>query len=228
MTDGVLAKETGAQRRAEIVDAAERCAKANGLHQLKLRDVAKEAGCSLGNLYNYFQNKEEIVEALVDREVARFINTISTRCLDESMPLYDKLRLGFEHIVDVYLDPESVRLPIFIASESLINPRVRELKAKADQRLRRTVMDLILSDKTNGEVPVEKLRTQIFLIRSFLESLRGAFFFGVDLDRETVKKMAVERLMLMVLFDRSEWRGKTLGDVVSTSEVFRASQHSPN
>lgn len=39
------------QHRREIVDAAERLVKGNGLHQLKLRDIAKESGKSLGNLY---------------------------------------------------------------------------------------------------------------------------------------------------------------------------------
>lgn len=51
------------QHRREIVDAAERLVKGNGLHQLKLRDIAKESGKSLGNLYNYFQNKEAIISA---------------------------------------------------------------------------------------------------------------------------------------------------------------------
>lgn len=32
------------QHRREIVDAAERLVKGNGLHQLKLRDIAKDFG----------------------------------------------------------------------------------------------------------------------------------------------------------------------------------------
>ena len=65
------------QHRREIVDAAERLVKGNGLHQLKLRDIAKESGKSLGNLYNYFQNKEAQKASLPygcfskDRAVAR-------------------------------------------------------------------------------------------------------------------------------------------------------------
>lgn len=34
------------QHRREIVDAAERLVKGKGLHQLKLRDIAKESGKS--------------------------------------------------------------------------------------------------------------------------------------------------------------------------------------
>ena len=39
------------QHCEEIVDAAERCVFAAGLHQLKLRDIARESGNSLGNIY---------------------------------------------------------------------------------------------------------------------------------------------------------------------------------
>lgn len=67
------------QHRREIVDAAERLVKGNGLHQLKLRDIAKESGKSLGNLYNYFQNKEAIIEALVEREKSRFLMVVSQK-----------------------------------------------------------------------------------------------------------------------------------------------------
>ena len=67
------------QHRREIVDAAERLVKGNGLHQLKLSDIAKESGKSLGNLYNYFQNKEAIIEALVEREKSRFLMVVSQK-----------------------------------------------------------------------------------------------------------------------------------------------------
>lgn len=52
------------QHRREIVDAAERLVKGNGLHQLKLRDIAKESGKSLGNLYNYFQTRKRLLKRL--------------------------------------------------------------------------------------------------------------------------------------------------------------------
>lgn len=55
------------RRRLEIIEAAERCVMKTGLHRLTLRDIAREQGGSLGNIYNYFANKEEIVEAIVER-----------------------------------------------------------------------------------------------------------------------------------------------------------------
>lgn len=63
----VLCGSLAERRRLEIIEAAERCVMKTGLHRLTLRDIAREQGGSLGNIYNYFANKEEIVEAIVER-----------------------------------------------------------------------------------------------------------------------------------------------------------------
>ena len=167
------------QRRAEIVDAAERCVKAQGLHQLKLRDVARESGKSLGNLYNYFQNKEAIVEALVERQTQAFLEMLRENESDKELDRDKRTRLCIERVVDAYLDPESVRISIFIASEALVNPRVREIKLKADQRLRNYLLEHIAGDmRENGAEPDLKLLTaQIAISRAFLEALRGTILF---------------------------------------------------
>lgn len=116
------------QHRREIVDAAERLVKGNGLHQLKLRDIAKESGKSLGNLYNYFQNKEAIIEALVEREKSRFLMVVSQKI--EPLPGEDyksMLRRHLEQMADAYLDPDSLLLAISVAGEALVNPGYTKL-----------------------------------------------------------------------------------------------------
>lgn len=204
------------QRRAEIVDAAERCVKAQGLHQLKLRDVARESGKSLGNLYNYFQNKEAIVEALVERQTQAFLEMLRENESDKELDRDKRTRLCIERVVDAYLDPESVRISIFIASEALVNPRVREIKLKADQRLRNYLLEHIAGDmRENGAEPDLKLLTaQIAISRAFLEALRGTILFMPDLDREVLRKVVVDRLILMVQCDVASWRGIELESVI--------------
>jgi AcrR family transcriptional regulator len=63
---------TTAARRRAIEDAALRLFKRRGFNGVGLRDLAKEAGVSLGNVYNYFPSKEPIFAAVVDRLYAEF------------------------------------------------------------------------------------------------------------------------------------------------------------
>jgi TetR/AcrR family transcriptional repressor of uid operon len=120
------------QHRREIVDAAERLVKGNGLHQLKLRDIAKESGKSLGNLYN----KEAIIEALVEREKSRFLMVVSQKI--EPLPEEDyksMLRRHLELMADAYLDPDSLLLAISVAGEALVNPGVHKIMVAANRRI---------------------------------------------------------------------------------------------
>lgn len=196
------------QHRREIVDAAERLVKRNGLHQLKLRDIAKEGGKSLGNLYNYFQNKEAIIEALVEREKSRFLMVVSQKI--EPLPGEDyksMLRRHLEQMADAYLDPDSLLLAI-----SVVNPGVHKIMVAANRRIVEHVVALIHQDPSCSmdNVPRELLEARVICIRTFFESLRGAVAFYPDVNREMLKQVTIERLLLIWMWERSKALGMSL------------------
>jgi len=47
--------------REQLIDAAERTIAAKGLAALKARDLAREAGCAVGTIYNLFEHLDELV-----------------------------------------------------------------------------------------------------------------------------------------------------------------------
>ncbi len=59
-----------ADRRAQILDAAEACFTRAGFHRTTMQDIAAEAGMSPGNLYRYFVSKDAVMEGLADRDRA--------------------------------------------------------------------------------------------------------------------------------------------------------------
>jgi TetR/AcrR family transcriptional regulator, transcriptional repressor of aconitase len=58
-------------RRGEILDAAIVCFSREGFHRTTMAEIVKESGVSPGAIYNYFDGKEEIIEAIAEerREV---------------------------------------------------------------------------------------------------------------------------------------------------------------
>lgn len=197
------------QHQREIVDAAERLVKGNGLHQLKLRDIAKESGKSLGTLYNYFQNKEAIIEALVEREKSRFLMVVSQKI--EPLPEEDyksMLRRHLELMADAYLDPDSLLLAISVAGEALVNPGVHKIMGRIVEH----VVALIHQDPSCSmdNVPRELLEARVICICTFFESLRGAVAFYPDVNREMLKQVTIERLLLIWMWERSKALGMSL------------------
>jgi AcrR family transcriptional regulator len=56
--------------RSRLVDAAERTIAERGLAALKARDLAAEAGCAIGTIYNVFKHLDELVLCVGSRTLA--------------------------------------------------------------------------------------------------------------------------------------------------------------
>lgn len=69
----------------EILDVAEPLFAAKGYRKTTISDIAKEIGGARGLLYYYFKSKEEILEALINRQIAQFLAVISTMALSADM-----------------------------------------------------------------------------------------------------------------------------------------------
>jgi AcrR family transcriptional regulator len=59
--------ETNPDRKAQILNAAVVCFAKRGFHQTSMHDISAEAGISVGLIYRYFENKEEVISAMADR-----------------------------------------------------------------------------------------------------------------------------------------------------------------
>ncbi|GCD33529.1 TetR family transcriptional regulator [Streptomyces chrestomyceticus JCM 4735] len=98
-------------RRREISQALWRIASARGLEGASLRDVAAEAGISLGRLQHYFRTKDEMlvfalrhIESLAQERIRARIEALDGEptprdilraCLTGMLPLDEQSRIGF-------------------------------------------------------------------------------------------------------------------------------------
>ncbi len=68
-----LDPKASALRVRRIEDAALKLFKERGFHGVGMREIAREAGVSLGNIYNYFDSKEPIFHSIFQRLFADFV-----------------------------------------------------------------------------------------------------------------------------------------------------------
>ena len=73
-----------ARRREQILEAAVTCFIENGYHQTGVRDIARRAGISLGNLYNHFPGKHDVLAeiAALERATAELAEAWAAKCTD--------------------------------------------------------------------------------------------------------------------------------------------------
>lgn len=55
--------------REQILSAAASCFRERGIKATKMQEIAKRAGISVGNFYNYFENKDAIIDEFAQREL---------------------------------------------------------------------------------------------------------------------------------------------------------------
>lgn len=63
-----ISKEESLARRNEIIDACEALYRSESYHDITMTQVASKVTFGRANVYNYFQNKDEILLALLQRE----------------------------------------------------------------------------------------------------------------------------------------------------------------
>ena len=56
-------------RRDQVLSAARKCFVENGFHGSSMAELAKRAGMSVGHIYHYYESKDAIIEAIVDRDI---------------------------------------------------------------------------------------------------------------------------------------------------------------
>ena len=67
-------------RRKDIVDAARHLLERRGYQAFNMRDLARGAGVTVGTVYTYFRNKEELFAVLYAERLERFHAEIAPLC----------------------------------------------------------------------------------------------------------------------------------------------------
>src|SRR5690606_11757025 len=128
-------------RRAQILNAARACFREHGFHGASIARICQAAGMSPGHIYHYFRNKEDIIAAIVEQDVARILDFHDR--MRASTDLRATVRDCVRQSVISALDAGEVALKLEIVAEAARNPRIAELVRLADQRLRASFMGMM-------------------------------------------------------------------------------------
>ena len=108
-------------KESVIFDAALKVIKQKGFHKARMSDIAKEAGISYGLVYHYFNNKEDLFDAILNRwwdGLFGLMKGISEGDND----VHKKLRQIIDYFLDTYQsEPELVNIFITEISRSTTN-----------------------------------------------------------------------------------------------------------
>lgn len=129
------------QRIAQILQAALQCFLEKGFHQTSMRDIAQEAGVSLGNLYNHFPGKEAIILAVAMAESEELAPLLQRLAASEGERAQVLAFLRDFHAL--CRQPEWATLAVEVLAESARNPAVAEAFAANRRQLQAALAEAL-------------------------------------------------------------------------------------
>ena len=112
-------------RRKLLMEAAIGCFVENGIARTSMRDIAGKAGVSIGNLYNHFPGRDDLIAEIANLETAGLADVL------EQVAACDGAGKAVDTFVKSYFaycaDPVLAVLTVEITSEALRNPAIEDL-----------------------------------------------------------------------------------------------------
>jgi TetR/AcrR family transcriptional repressor of uid operon len=189
--DRSLDDEAQLDRRARILDAAERCFVRSGFHRTTMQDVAAEAKMSPGNLYRYFPSKDAMATGLAERDRAQVANDFNGLVGSENF-LESFAQLGRKHFEEK--PREKAILCLEIWAEATRNPTFAAVTHEFERDVISRMEALFRQAQESGLVaPQVDVRSLAVLISTLADGLfvRRAILPNFAPEREIAAVMAV-------------------------------------
>lgn len=139
-----------ADRRSEILEAAERCFVRTGFHQTSMQEICTEAGMSAGNLYRYFPSKEALIAGIAERDRAEVAQDFASADLSQGLLAVIE---GLAHYHFAVRPDDQVKLCTEVMSEARRNPEIWRIHTAFDADVKRWLLDLFRAGAAQGDIP---------------------------------------------------------------------------
>ena len=161
-------------RRSQVLTAATECFRQHGFHGTSMSQISKASGMSVGHIYHYFENKEAIIEAIVENDLLKLLN-IPER-IEKNRGDGDILNAIVEDVAnsaaDAFDDPDASLL-LEIVAEAARNPRIASIIRKAEVAAMGSIQNYIRKGllQRNVNCPEAVLTTTCNLLASLFEGI---------------------------------------------------------
>jgi AcrR family transcriptional regulator len=136
-------------RRREILDASAACFARKGFHQSTMQDICDEADLSPGAVYRYFRSKEDIIEAMCERNMVEDAETIHAAVATQSV------QDAFNELTRIFLlgvsDHEGCALMLQLVAEAPRNEAILESVRRSRLAVRASLSDFIRRGQQRNE-----------------------------------------------------------------------------
>lgn len=132
------------RRQREILDAAARLMQESGYHSVSMQSVADEADISVGLIYQYFHNKEDLLRAVIIDILEDFHERVPAAMERAGSDPTERLHSGFRTFCEVVAAKPEATLLAYREAKTLNRggrDQMKDLEIKTSLPLKRAITD---------------------------------------------------------------------------------------
>ena len=175
--------------RDRILHAAIGCFEKKGSHATSMADIARATPMSVGNLYNYFEGKEEILLELGMNEMARIQAEVEEFMTSDENKVRELVRAD----VLCNLSPRRAQVTVDFFSESMRNGRLLEILRQVDAEKRKLL--LRIRRQTNPNETLKEAEIQVEINLALMNGLLMRILVNPKLNLEGVASEIVSCIL---------------------------------
>jgi AcrR family transcriptional regulator len=165
-----------ALKRDAFVEAGQRLIATRGYEQLSIQDVLDELGASKGAFYHYFDSKQALLQAVIDRITETAAATMTPIVEDPDLTAVEKLQGAFGALAQWKGERRELMLELLRVWFSDDNTVVREhLRSAASARLSEPLTTIIRQGAAEGTFTVTSPRHAAGVVVAVIMGANEAF-----------------------------------------------------
>jgi AcrR family transcriptional regulator len=191
----------GQARRQQILDAAATCFVREGFHGTSISTISKAAGMSAGHIYHFFESKEAIIGALVQRKLERSLEIVLQFESEEDLfqAMIDRVEMGLKEKTDL----DTAALEVEILAEAARNPAVARIVRAADAAKRERLCALHRDARQARGMGLADADAAIEVLMALFDGLSARVICHPDLDKSAVLPMLQAALRTLLAAPRA-------------------------
>lgn len=198
-----------ADRRGQILDAALRCFGECGFHQTSMHDISAQAEISVGLIYRYFKNKDEVIAALAAEHKKTIAQVLAQA--SKASSLLEAMEVLFTSHCQQRTPRIVSAFVVDLFAEAARNPRVAKVVRDVMRAKREGVAQLIARSpewkRSASRLDPQVIAEMIFAVNDgtlMRNVLRSA---GTSASRQREAQLCAARTLWQLLFHNHKSNG---------------------
>ena len=203
----VLKQQRSIETQKKLMDAGARLLAEKGYHHTNSKEIARQAGVSIGSFYTYFKDKKELFKQVFISKKDVIIQTISLPLIDEKAGQMNRKEL-FLFLFNEALNNNDFTYDLHKELHNLINEdeNFKKIRNEWCEQEQKVIYNIL--KKYESELRIDDLYTASVILNNITETIYHlvelnrcavAFFFQTCCNFVTSSKKIKEKLLCLII-----------------------------